>query len=272
MSHKRVEERLRQVYASHTIGIIVKNSISILLSFKIYQVIIKLAFFYFFLYPLPFSLPINLKVVSSLYIVQFLQDSVPSTSLRKRFNSWGGKLAQACVPMAQNVPPIQITVNFKNVRSYPKNVGQKMLIYAKIFFKRYWRTVAGRRLICKSIVGKISPKLREKLSRKLRMLIREIGSYYHCNCQSRADERSEIQLTGRWYGIKGCHCNLKKLINWQGCRIWMSKHQEPGCDRSGAGECHPWCLSTIVGDRPANQALKKDKQARVRGTRERPGG
>ena len=88
-----------------------------------------------------------------------------------------------------------------------------MLIYAAIFFKRYWRTVAGRRLICKSIVGKISPKLREKLSRKLRMLIREIGSYYHCNCQSRTDERSEIQLTGRWYGIKGCHfshCNLKK--------------------------------------------------------------
>lgn len=42
----------------------------------------------------------------------------------------------ACVPMAQNVPVLQITMNFKNVRSYPKNVGQKMLIYA-IFFKRY---------------------------------------------------------------------------------------------------------------------------------------
>ena len=38
--------------------------------------------------------------------------------------------------MAQNVPPIQITVNFKNVRSYPKNVGQKMLIYAKFFFQK----------------------------------------------------------------------------------------------------------------------------------------
>ena len=144
--------------------------------------------------------------------------------------------------MAQNVPPIQITVNFKNVRSYPKNVGQKMLIYAAIFFKRYWRTVAGRRLICKSIVGKISPKLREKLSRKLRMLIREIGSYYHCNCQSRADERNKIRLTGRWYGIKSKGVTSPKKVDWL-TRMQNLNEQTPG---ARVWSFRSWWVSSLL--------------------------